>query len=271
MVLRTALERFEAKFAPVLAQARSLSPLTSSAIDAHFAGGIESDRFPEATAARLLLVCLPLYEGGVASLAEPPTALAAVALLRSLIEAWTHLYFIMGTDNLRDAPCRAMRLEQGWAAQTLGLAQVSDDERTLDVASRRQQAITSLRYKARCKGGLRDYRSCDATVRELAEKHKIDWLPEARASSQMTHVGAWDWSLRVAPDGSFFIGLPPPSQRAAHLNHLVVMFYNVVNTALVVLGIGLDSDSSRSLHQASMAILDDKLLERAIDGDYDDN
>jgi hypothetical protein len=249
-----------------------LAYLLTSTVDAHFSEGLRGDQVPEATVERLLIALLPLYHAAVASLEDPETTLAALALMRSLIEAWTHLYFMMEPDSPSERSCRAIRLELGWAKDMAGLARSAEEEMPgqLSVALRREQGIEELRAKRGCKGGARTYGHVDQEVTRMAKKFGIDWLPGSwRSASQMTHVAGWDWMLVDQGDGTSSFGHPSPSHRAARLNHLVVLFSNVSQTALVILGVGLDSAGSRGIHEAAMAILDDPFLRRAIEGDYD--
>jgi hypothetical protein len=104
----------------------------------------------------------------------------------------------------------------------------------------------------------------------MASKHGIDWLVEAwRSSSQMVHSAGWDWSLGVEEDGTVAQIHPSPSHRASRLNHLVVLYYNIAQTFLVIAGVGLESDVARSIYSESMEILNDPWLARMTEGDFD--
>jgi hypothetical protein len=272
VVLETPQERFEQRFVPLLAQARELARLLSSTVDEHFPDGVAGDQFPEATAQRILLSVGPLYHAAVKALTDDEAALGALALMRPLIEAWVQLYFIMGTDDGADAACRAIRLEIGWARDTVGLTRAggADVADQVEVAERRQAEIEALKAERKCKGGSRTYNQVDQSVRNMGEQYNIDWLLGAwRSSSQMTHVAGWDWLLTDQGDGTSAIGYPEPSHRAGRLNHLVVLFYNVAQTSLVVLGVMLDSDPARAIYDEAMAFLHNPFLARAIDGDFD--
>jgi hypothetical protein len=267
VVNRGQSERFEARFAPLRSSARDIP-----AILAREDRSVPGDQFPEATAERQILAVTPLYHAAVAALAEPETSLGALALMRPLIETWMHMYFIMGEDDMADAACRAIRLEAGWAADTLGLVRASGEELAseIDKAQRRLDEIESLRNRRRCKGGRRGYGDADQTARTMAAKLDIDWLMGAwRSSSQMVHAAGWDWSIEAQGDGTVAAIHPTPSHRAARLNHLVVLYYNVAQTYLVITGIDLDSDVARAIHKASFDILENRWLARMIDGDFD--
>ncbi len=264
--------RFQQRFVPLLDAARELPRLLIDAVTSHFPDGVPGDQFPEATAQRLILAATPICHAAIGALIDEEAALGGLALMRPLIEAWMQLYFVMGTDELADAACRAIRLEVGWARDTVGvlLAGGEDASEQLAVARRRQKDIEALKKECGCKGAARTYGHVDQAVRQFGSVYDIDWLLEAwRSASQMTHVAGWDWMLVDQGDGTSAIAHPPPSHRGSRLNHLVVLSYNVAQTALVVLGIGLDSDAARSIHDMGRRVLDDKFLARAIDGDYD--
>jgi len=271
-MLGTPHERFQDRFVLLLGEARALAHHMSESMGARFADGVPGDAFPEATVQRLLLALFPLYHAAVGVLDDPETTLASLALMRGLIEAWAHLYFLMGTDKGADCACRAIRLELGWSASMVSLARAAgpDMRDQLEVAERRLAEIDAMKSQRGCKGGRRDYGDVDQTITTMARLYGIDWLPGAwRSASQMAHVGGWDWLLEDQGDGTSAFVYPPPSHRATRLNHLVVLFYNVVQTALVVIGVNFESDAATDPHVRAMRILDDRFLARAIDGDYD--
>ena len=111
--------------------------------------------FPIVTAARQMVSLVPLYKAALVALRDPQASLGTQALMRSLLEAWAHLYFIMGTDELRGAPCRALQVELGWVQNAKGillevgpvpgglLAEVEARIRVL-VSCRRPSAVPSV-------------------------------------------------------------------------------------------------------------------------------
>jgi hypothetical protein len=225
-MVRGQRDRFEAKFGALLTAARALPTRLAEAVDASYSDGVPGDQFPEATAARQMLRVLPLYHAAIAALANSETALRALALMRPLMEAWAQLYFIMGDEDEAGRPCRAIRLEAGWAAHTVSVARSGGQEtrEELEKALRRQKDIEGIQGEWGCKGSRRDYGDCDQTIREMDLRLDIDWLLGAwRSSSQMVHAAAWDWILQDQGDGSSVEVDPSPSHRAARLNHLVVL------------------------------------------------
>jgi hypothetical protein len=228
---------------------------------------------PNATVFRLLLATVPLDHAAVLALSEPETTLGSLALMRGLIEAWAHLYFIQAAVPAQMA-CRALRLERGWVADTVALAHFEDENLPgqLQKARQREAAILELWTDLGCKAGRpRRYGDVRATIKDIETKFRIDWLLQIWSSaSQTSHVSGWDWLLVDHEDGGTRPILPMPSHRAGRLNHLTVLFSNVGSTALHSVQVDLESAVSRRFHNRALTLLDDPFLKRAIDGDFDD-
>jgi hypothetical protein len=264
----TSLERFEARFPRLLGQARELSELFFQIVDHRMPNGIPGDRYPEATVGRLNYTALVQYHAAVANLAEPATALGSLALLRSLIDAWAHLFFIWGKGDLADAGCRAIRLELGLTADALSIARSAGSRASAEasIAQERLALLEAARSEKGCQGSRRSYSSVAPTVREMAKADGLDWLvPLWQTASQVVHGAAWDWLIALQPDGTNQLVYPSPAHRASRLNHLVILYNNVGQTSLLILG----SEEGGPLRDAALALLGDRFLKRAIDGDYD--
>jgi hypothetical protein len=114
------LERFHEHFWPLIELACSLPDLTHEAVSDVYGSSFGGTDFPIVTAAWQMVSLVPLYKAALVALRDPQTSLGTQALMRSLLEAWTHLYFIMGIDELRGGPCRALQVELGWAQNAKG-------------------------------------------------------------------------------------------------------------------------------------------------------
>ena len=79
-------------------------------------GPVRSDIAGNAVRA-FVAAAAPMYEAAVQSLSESETSLAAVGLMRTPIETWSHLDFI-GVDEGSD--CRALRVVLGAQLQADG-------------------------------------------------------------------------------------------------------------------------------------------------------
>jgi hypothetical protein len=263
----TPLERFEAKFLALLERARLLPGVLFVILDAAGSQGVPGDKYPEATVFRLNHAVLVQYQAAVAVLVDAETALASLTLLRSLIEAWAHLYFICGHGQA-GADCRALRLECGLAVQGVGLAQTASSEEPgiLESALKRQDELESLSISFGCSGARRDYRDVQQTVKQIEARSGFDWLLGLwRSASQTGHSAGWDWLFEDTGDGTTALVFPRPSHRAHRLMHLVTLYNNVGQTSLMV----LKSDTGQPFREAARSIAEDHFLARAMQGDYD--
>jgi len=260
-------------FAQHRTSARELPQILADGVIALFGDvDLPGDQFPEATAARLLIAVTPHYHAAVACLAEPETALGAVVLMRPLIEAWAHLYFIVGDDTLAAATCRALRLEVGLAVETLGMVQDGDhaDASQLEIAQRRVAELEAIVSSRGCKGKRRSYGEVGSTVKAMGTEHNIPWLFGAWRSFSLTgHVGGWDWSVEDQGDGRSAIVDSSPSLRAGWLKNLVILYANVVWAYMLLTGIPFGSEAELVFGGAVNGVLNDRWLRRMIDGDFD--
>jgi hypothetical protein len=261
--------RFDERFGPLAAGARELVRAYEDAVFARFEGGPTSGvAYPEITVVRLMVATNPLYETALLAITTPEASLGAHAMLRPLIEAWGHLDFIEGQDEA-DRACRALRVELGTVIALLDTVQRgADDPDAVDdrirTAEHRKTVIEDQMAERSCKGDPRAYRHSTKWVRDMAKRPNLDWLAEAWSSASMTlHLTAWDWRLRTGADGAVHVVDSPPKELAARLNHLVVTYASLAQTALRIL-----SADGLTLHEATSAILNSSFLSRAIDGDF---
>jgi hypothetical protein len=262
-------DRFEQLFAPFLDRARALPAVVWDAVETNSGPSVEGDSFPEVTGVGVMLAVGPLYEGAVQSLREPSTTLTALALLRPLIEAWACLHFIMGKD-MTGAQCRAIRVELGWAKELVSVMRSGDDPGDLERAVRRLAEIEEIKLSRGCTAGAWKYGHADQQVQKLASTPGLDWLLSMwRTSSQMVHVGGWDWSLESRGDGTSDYVLPTPSHRASRLNHLLVIYHGLASTYMAIHGLDGASDAARDFRLSAGGLLGEVWLRRMIDGDFD--
>ena len=183
-----------------------------------------------------------------------------------------HLYFIVGNDNLAEASCRALRLDVGQAVETLGMLKDGDqvDANQLEMAQKRVAELEAIANSRGCKGKRRSYGDVGSTVKTMGKELNIPWLFGAwRSFSQMGHVGGWDWSVEDQGDGRSAFVDPSPSRRAGWLRHLVILYSNVVWTYMLVTGIPFGSAAEVDFGNAANRLLNDRWLERMVDGDFD--
>jgi hypothetical protein len=267
------LEGFHRRLWGLIDLARLLPDITDEAVSEVYGPSVDGTDFPLVTAARQMVSLVPLYKAALVALKDPQSSLGTQALMRSLLEAWAHLYFIMGTDELRGAPCRALQVELGWAQNARGtLLEVgSVPDGLLAEVEARIEVLGELQKAHGCtKCGAHDYSSVQATLVKLSKvgPDGIPWLiGEWRSTSQVSHVAGWEWLAADGDDGSTTASDPRPSTRAIWLNHLVLLFHNVAQTYFAV---ALVPPSGRGpMSNASRLLLDDPWLKRMIDGEFD--
>ena len=229
--------------------------------------------FPIVTAARQMVSLVPLYKAALVALRDPQASLGTQALMRSLLEAWAHLYFIMGTDELRGAPCRALQVELGWVQNAKGIllevgpvpgGLLAEVEARIRVLGELQKALGCT------KCGAHDYSDVQAALHELSKvgPDGIPWLiAEWRSTAQVSRVAGWEWLAGDGGDGTTAVSDPPASTRAIWLNHLVLLFHNVAETYFAVAGV--PPAGREPMSEASRLLLNDPWLKRMVDGDFD--
>ncbi len=260
---------FEGEFRQLLEKAAQLPTLLGEAQQAFLRNELPGDQFPEATAARQMLVITPQYRGALLTLGDAQASLTALGLMRPLIETWTHLYFISHGPP-KEAACRALRLEVGWATDLVGLVRVQHREDQLRIAERRLAELEELRRTRGCRGGSRDYGDVGATVKQMAGELDVTFLPDAwRSSSQIVHAAGWDWTVESNIDGRLSPVSPKPSQRATWLRQLVILYAQVTQTYLLVAGADLHSPTVLTLWNGCLELFDHRWLTGAINGDFD--
>jgi hypothetical protein len=262
-------EQFENEFRLRLADAGTLAVLLGDALPE----GVQGKDVPTSTVFRLLHATESLYHSAVFVLSEPETSLGALALLRSLIETWVHLYFIADGDP-RGAACRALRLERGWAEEMIGLAHAAKKSKLGDSvaqAEQRREDIQELWEHYGCTGKTRSYRDITTTIRAIEEGFPgLDWLYTAwKSASLMTHVGGWDWAITAQSDGNLGPAGPPPSHRASRLSHIEVVWANIGYASLYIVGVDQSTGAGFRFHEGCQRALDDPFLTGASAGDFD--
>ncbi|MCU1494508.1 MAG: hypothetical protein JWO62_2272 [Acidimicrobiaceae bacterium] len=270
-VLGTPTERVEQRFRPLLELARGLVRLYEDAFfDVHPRESMAGDAFPEATVARLMIATTPLFEAAVASLDDSRTSLGAYVLLRTLIENWARMQYLFEAPET-EGICRAIRLELRTATYRVKMVEESDDlpGSAQQLATARRLLDDVRRYIAihGCEEGVA-FPSTTRLVKALAEHVGDNVLVGAwRAASATAHGDGWEWIVQPRRTSDPLASGMPPSNRAARLNHLVVMFFGMAVTALSI--VGAEKAAIDALEERCRAVWDSAFLRRAVEGDYD--
>lgn len=267
----TPAERFQLRFERLVPRARELVDQYAIAFARRYpGGGVSRDLYPAATVSALMLAAAPLYEAGLVSLLDPATAPGALALLRSVLEAFAHLYFIEQGTTAEERVCRSLRLERGMfrtMKDTVSWATVQPaTEAERAQLALKEQRLEGAFAQCHCTGSDRTYSDTSATIKQMVADPRYDgWLKDAyKGSSLVVHVTAWQWLVGPGKHGPIAASGVRPSIRAAWLRHLIVLWAATAQTALVVVDASQNGDE---LHRATHTLLDDTLFSRA--SDYD--
>jgi hypothetical protein len=246
---------FDEQFRPLLRQARAFADEFCGALNATF-----SNEFPESTVVRVIVGTLPLYHGAVMALAEPESALGALALMRPIIENWLHLHFIAGDDEMANSPCRALQLEFGWATLTERLVTANGDPKQIADLKDRMAAVRMLLDERGCVDTARDFRAVRRDARDVGKQLSLNWLPVAwQAASQAAHGSGWEWLLTRTESGAEWTH-PDDGQRARWLSNLVLLFDNFAQSAFLLLGFDMKSGTPENLFHQTTQLLAHPIL-----------
>jgi hypothetical protein len=233
---------------------------------------VKGNEMPHGTVYRMMAPVDVQYRAILQTLVYPESSLAALSLMRGLIEAWAHFDYIW-SDGRKGAPCRALALELGSLLDRKAMLENLPDDMLPGVASNRRivesniQVVEALRRELACRGGVRRYGSVDAQVNAIAQRPGLDWLlPMWRVQSETVHMGGSDWLFAEVSEGRNEIRFPSPAHRATWFQDAVVLYHNVAITALRILKSGTEptSDADRTYAAAFAALYNDTDLREMI-------
>ena len=243
---------FQLALSSLIDRARELSISLLQRLDSRGQDG-SAARVAENVTRALVAATVPLYEAAVQSLVERQTSLAGYGLMRTLIDTWSHLDFI-GSGS--DRQCRAIRVSLGVQQQAHGALLEGDGvpNQLVEASARRIEIARRQFTELGCSGSSRSVGDVIGSLKDLrAANTSLRWLPEAyRQSSQVLHGWAFDWLLERDAENRLQWRLPTDQERVAWLNHLVITFFGVGDSALQV--VGLDEER-RSFEDEVMHLL----------------
>lgn len=196
---------------------------------------------PHGIVYRLHLAATATYRSVIVCLKSAETSVGACALLRGLLEAWSHLAFIGDDAEGGDVRCRALRYELGaareWATGANALP-ARDRERWSTQAQTRVADLEEAWRELACTGPYRTRKHVEPTLRQLAKQPKMEWIPGVwRATSAALHMYGADFALRDRGDGSSDVVWAPPAYRAGWLMYAASSYAYLTLTAAHILGV----------------------------------
>jgi len=111
---------FETAFGRVLDRAPVLTEESMQTIEDLLLVEVGRNTMPEIAQWRLHLSATSTYRSVIECLKTPISSQGALVLIRSLLEAWAHLYFIADNDEKGTPALRAIRFEAGVVSEWSG-------------------------------------------------------------------------------------------------------------------------------------------------------
>lgn len=259
-----------------LERAYALSDEALSLMDPLLPDGMTFATMPEASIQKLHLSATANYRAGLLCLRSAETSVGAYALLRGLLEAWSHIAFIADDAEGGDARCRALRYERGALKEWEGNIHISPpglDAKKWKKAHDENVAEIEKRWnESGCgKASPRTRAHVDGTLKKLAKKLSFDWIiPLWRSTSATVHMYGYDFFFEDRADGSSDLVRAQPRFRAAWLSFLGSSYSYLTATAAGV----VDPSASATprvaqFHEGMRSIVEDALLKKAIEGAFD--
>lgn len=205
---------------------------------------VDATLFPAATLCILERWAAMQHVAALLVLANPPVAHSAIALLRGVVEAYAHAFWIsQGKATGPDSQaCRALCFERGAAKEmreaVTNAAVGIVDQGQIDEADYRLKRIDDLRTKTACRACKgRDHGDVLPTIKEIATLTGVPWLGDlVRTTRMAAHQLQPDRLLKLADDGAVEIGGPAGiKERAALLQWLTLTYSSLLRVISRVL------------------------------------
>lgn len=227
---------------------------------------------PESTVVRLHFVAASTFQSGLLCLLMPETSLASYGLIRGLLEVWSHLIFISDDTQGGDPRCRALRHERGslkeWEDTVQKVPAHSDRVGWKGHHDNRKREIEQMWKESGCTGEPRTRRHVAATLRVMAKKPTMEWIPGVwSASSASTHGYGVDFLLHNRGDETSLVWARP-SQRATWFTFLVATYDYITVTGATILARG--DERIVAFQTTAGALLKDDHLAPITRGEFDE-
>jgi hypothetical protein len=256
---------------PYLSLATELADFGRSVVDSLLPDGLTGADMPDATVNRLHVVGTINYRGGLSCLGEPESSLAAFSLLRGLLEAWSHVEFILDAGEGGDTRCRALRFERGAHSEWAGNAAAAppgDPTLWQQAHDQRARDLDELWRQYGCSGSERKQGGTTKTIKDLSKKPGMEWVSAVwRTSSGAVHMVGVEFALRSDGQGTTELVWALPSQRATWLIFLAASYSHLTTTAVEILQPG--ARERAAVHEVFRKIAEDPQLRLASAGSYD--
>lgn len=267
---------FDEVFGGLLQEACVLSGEALSLIGSLLPDGMTFATMPAASVQKLHLSATANYRAGLACLRSAETSVGAFALLRGVLEAWSHIAFIADSTEGGDARCRALRYERGALNEWEGNIHVPPpgvDKTVWEKAHDENAAeIERLWRESGCgRASARTRTHVDSTLKKLAKELPFDWMiPLWRSTSAVVHMYGSDFLFEDRSDGSSDLVWAQPRFRATWLSFLGASYaYLTTATAGVLDPSAGARERVARFHERMRSIVENDAVRKAVAGAFD--
>jgi len=257
---------FEHRFSMVLGAAEQAIGLSNMVLQETLLPNVQRHSMPEIPVWRLHLAATSTFLGVIQCLRTRASSLGAFSLLRGMIEAWTHLYFIADESEPDSPALRAIRFEAGVLSEWASVKKKMNPELDYDEIMRRDHESVMKLWIAN--GGKdeprrRTYKDVNRTLERMAKSSELESMGIIHASSSVAvHMSAADFLLESNALGVKVIWASE-ARRCAWLRLGIICFDYLTASALASVASHDEEASAQDLRARWLAIYNDPLLAAA--------
>jgi len=254
---------FEDRFSKLLGASRETIRDANQALLDVLMPGVRPESMPQIPVWRLHLGATSTFMGVLQCLSTRFSSLGAFSLLRGLIEAWTHLYFI-ADDSEPDTPAiRAIRFEAGvlyeWASVDREMNQETDYDKLVKGHDKTILKLCIANGRTTLPKH-RTYKDVNRTLEKMAKSPALDRLELLHtASSVAVHMSASDYLLETTST-SVTVVWASPARRCAWLQMAIMCYDYLTISALNSVPNPKQNAIIKDLHARWQEIFYDPLL-----------
>lgn len=258
---------FEIEFASLIAKAREGAQNSLELVERFVHVGADQMSMPQVAIWRLHLTASSMFRGALKCLENNDSSLGALPLIRGLIEAWSHLFYITDMEGSGTPALRAIQFEHGtlagWAAAQKKMTPDFDYNSEMKGIEKRMREL----YVAHGHDGVmrqRTYKDVEQSLKKCSSLPDFSELQFLYAvGSVASHATAVDFLITLNPEGAELTWVSP-ARRAAWFRFAVKYFDY---STLLALSLSADHEVKfvpEQLRQYWLSICNDQVIEAAL-------
>jgi hypothetical protein len=263
---------FEYRLSQLLAAAQEAVGRANLALQEALLSDVRRDSMPQIAVWRLHLGATSTFFGIIQCLRSRFSSLGGYSLLRGLIEAWTHLYFIADESEAGTPALRAIRFEAGVLSEWASVEKKIRPEIDYDEITRRHRETIKELWNANHGKGepkRRTYKDVNRTLEKMAKAPDLKRLEIFHSSSSVAvHMLASDFLLESSGLGVTVVWAST-GRRYAWLQLAIMCFDYLTISALSSVPSPEHNAIARELHARWQEIYNDPLLVHAVAAESD--